>query len=37
MVRADETQHSGSMETMVKEINRRQDVEVPQPDCTPEE
>lgn len=29
MVRADETQHSGSMESMVKEINRRQDVKVP--------
>lgn len=29
MARADETQHSGSMENMVKEINRRQDVEVP--------
>lgn len=29
MVRADETQHSGSMESVVKEINRRQDVKVP--------
>lgn len=29
MVRADETQHSGSMESTVKEINRRQDVKVP--------
>lgn len=29
MVRADETQHSGSTESRVKEINRRQDVKVP--------
>lgn len=29
MVRADETQHSGSMESVVKEINRRQDAKVP--------
>jgi len=29
MLRADETQHSGSMESMEKEINRRQDVKVP--------